>query len=240
MDKPLTVAAPVGGGGAGGHQPPSEEFLLREYEHVSECFLQNEEGGEKSVNIFLTITTALAAGLAFGWEKLESGAPLYWLPMTGLTFFWLLLGFTILRRLVRRNLTTDEHLRALARIRRHFVHRENDYCWKILPYDPYKSRPPREASKSPFGKGGYVEILMLLNAMVACAGVWLVTHWKLNVSPGQLDTDLMGPGIGLIAALLVWGGQRYVVDGLYREDTEKVTKLEKAREANTRGQWAPP
>ena len=55
----------------GGEQPGSrkelsdvtKEFLLHEYGYFSESFWRNEEAGEKRVNFFVTLVTAVLAAL---------------------------------------------------------------------------------------------------------------------------------------------------------------------------------
>lgn len=40
-----------------------EKLLMAEYEHFSESFWRNEEVGEKRINFFVTLTTAIIAGI---------------------------------------------------------------------------------------------------------------------------------------------------------------------------------
>jgi len=41
-----------------------EKLLLAEYQHFSESFWKNEEIGEKRVNFFITLSTAIVALVA--------------------------------------------------------------------------------------------------------------------------------------------------------------------------------
>jgi hypothetical protein len=49
----------------------SEELLLAEYEQYSEAFWKNEEGGEKRITFFISLTTAIIAAIVALRTKVE-------------------------------------------------------------------------------------------------------------------------------------------------------------------------
>lgn len=176
-------------------QQHSVSFLLEEYKQLGESFLRNEELGERRVNFFITITTAVVAGLAAIWKVSDGGFDLA-LIIFGLAAV-LLFGIVTLVRIIRRNLVTHEYLRALGRIRGYFAKRDRKIR-NILPYPPYDDQPQREKKRKDIlslGTGGLVEMVALVNSLILAAIFMLLARcrpwWVLVV-------------LGLVGFLAAW------------------------------------
>ncbi|KPL26210.1 MAG: hypothetical protein AMS23_02615 [Bacteroides sp. SM1_62] len=102
----------------------SKDFLLAEYNHFAESFWRNEEVGEKRVNFFITLVTAvLAAIVALATKDGDFLTTGVICPIAIFALLLLLLfGRVILKRMIKRNITTDEYKMAMAMIRSRFRH----------------------------------------------------------------------------------------------------------------------
>ena len=110
-------------------QEHSVSFLLEEYRHFANSFWRNEEVGEKRVNFFITLVTAVMAGLVALATKTEVYVyPIAVFALAGLLFF----GRTTLRRMIQRDTVTDEYKVAMDIIRSRF----RDWGDRLQNYQP--------------------------------------------------------------------------------------------------------
>src|SRR6266481_7903704 len=100
----------------------SREFLLKEYEHIAESLLNNEQSGETRVNIFLALAGGITAAFGLSDKPLFTGSPEP-VAIIVLIFIGVIGSFTLLR-LVDRNIVTDDFKRKLARIRFYFAQKD--------------------------------------------------------------------------------------------------------------------
>ena len=198
-----------------GQEHHSVSFLLEEYKSLQESFLRNEELGERRVNFFITLTTAVIGALAAIWKISIDGIDLIFLSF-GLAFVFLS-GIVTLARIIRRNLITHEYLRALGRIRKYFAD-INPKIQPFLPYPPCDDRPQREKKWKDIcslGTGGLVEMVSLVNSLVVAAICMLAGYgypWWVFVPFGLL---------GLVTA---WIGQFRYVMYRYEKEKKEITK----------------
>jgi hypothetical protein len=112
------------------HEIHSEGFLLEEYRHLSESFWRNEEVGEKRVNFFITLVTAVIAALVTLATKGKTDV----YPIAVFALFALLVvGIVTLNRMIRRNRVTDEYKLAMDMIRSRF----RDWDNRLQNYQPF-------------------------------------------------------------------------------------------------------
>lgn len=200
-------------------QQHSVSFLLEEYKQLGESFLRNEELGERRVNFFITITTAVVAGLAAIWKVSDGGFDLT-LIIFGLAAV-LLFGIVTVVRIIRRNLVTHEYLRALGRIRRYFTDRDPKILLH-LPYLPYDDKPQRTkkwewADILSLGTGGLVEMVALINSLILGAIGAILGMSFVRCQPWYVFIS-----IGFCTAISAWVAQfGYVV---YRYEKGKPKK----------------
>jgi hypothetical protein len=155
------------------NEPPasSKEFMLAEHQRIKELFTENEKDGNTRINILITLTTSSFG--AFGITKqLEDKGDygIFFIPVLISLFF---LGIFILRRLIHRNITTDEYKVNLDKIRSFFelfdpTLKKDEYSlYEHKTKKDYLERRLREWKKwhSP-GTGGYAQITVLLNTFI--------------------------------------------------------------------------
>ena len=164
-------------------------FLLAEYQGYRDSFWHTEELGERRVDFFITITTAVIAALAIREKGIlvpegQAVDPIFFLGLGAVLLF----GVVTLARMVHRNLKSHEYLRAAARVRRYFVDRDQ-HIRPHLFYPPYDDRPRREKRWSQLlslGTGGLVETVALVNSLIAAVLGGLLTFaypgWAIGLS----------------------------------------------------------
>lgn len=150
-------------------QPHSVSFLLAEYQSHKDEFQRSEQIGETRVHFFITVTTAVLGALAIRDEGIWLGDkvdPIFFYALGALLLF----GVVTLMRLIRRNLVSHEHLRAIGRIRSYFA--KDAEISQHLYYEPRDDRPYRKKDWGQvfsLGTGGLVETVSLVNSLIVAA-----------------------------------------------------------------------
>ena len=196
------------------------DFLLAEYEHVSDALLRNEEDGERRATFFVTVTGGLLALLGV-LTKPESG------PMTVATLegsaglvatglaVALVLGATSVARLAKRNVASDRYKLALRTLRRQFVTRERAAELRTALFGLYDPCPTRRVPSVPLSGSGWLDTIALLNALLA-AGVCyfgvVAGATALGVDAPARPLTVAGAALG---AAVVWLAQVSAVRSFY-------------------------
>ncbi len=193
---------------AGDNDRHSADFLLAEYGGHREAFWKSEEIGEKRVNFFISIVTAVLAASVIrekGVLTLRGQVdPIFYCGLGALLLF----GIVTLARLIRRNLVSTDQLRALGRIRAYFVKKD----WEILPHlfwEPRDDIPLRKKKWKEivsFGTGGLVETVALVNSLVVGA---LCVLLVLFLSSGIVALFGLGGFIGAWVVQFLYVKRRY-------------------------------
>jgi hypothetical protein len=165
----------------------SAEFMLEEFRQSLNSFWKTEELGEKRVEFFITLTSAVFGGLLL-LDRIASGASLAALAVL------FLIGQLLLLRILRRNVLSHEYLRAAGRVRMYFAERSpglSEYMFST----PGDSRPVRGPKPGPAAArakrawvtaltpktGGLAELVSLVNSLLvgAFAGlaIWCLLEW---------------------------------------------------------------
>lgn len=104
-----------------GEQSATKDLLLADLEIFEDAIWRNEETGEKRFNFFVTLVTAVGAGLAALWttEKILKDMPdlpreVTWQASLGLLIF----GFLSFLRMMHRDGVTSEYKHTMRYIRR--------------------------------------------------------------------------------------------------------------------------
>lgn len=168
--------------------PKTEEFLLAEYRNLADSFWRNEDAGERRVNFFITLVTAVIGALvALATRSSDLGSDTVFAVTVFALLALLAFGIVTLLRMIRRNRVTDEYKRAMARIRALFQ-AEDD---RLREYEPF----PRTARK--IGSGGLAEVVAVFNALIVAAlGIVLGAVLSL-LAAGALGA------LGFVAALIL-------------------------------------
>jgi CYTH domain len=142
----------------------TSEFLLAEYRYLADSFWRNEEGGEKRVNFFITLVTAVLAALvalATKQGSLTDG------QIVGISFAaclgLLAVGILTFLRLIRRNHVSDSYKRAMDRLRCRF--RE----WDPAALGGHEPFPKSDRPHRSFGRGGLTDLVAAVNSVIAAA-----------------------------------------------------------------------
>ena len=147
----------------------ADEFLLAEYRYLTESLWRNEETGERRVNFFISLVTAVIGALvAFATTKESALDPGLIKAITIYAVLALfLLGLVTLQRLVKRNLVTDGYKRSMDTIREHYKQADGRLT-SYAPFPPIPSRKP--------GQGGLAEMVSLINSLLAAALAAIITY----------------------------------------------------------------
>lgn len=190
---------------ASDQQRHSVDFLLAEYQSLTDSFWRNEESGEKRVNFFITLVTAVIAALVAlvtsqeeTFKKENAYAIAVYALLALLSF-----GIITLLRMIRRNQVTDEYKQALGMIRGYF----RNWDERLQNYRPFESK-----ARKP-GTGGLVDMVALINSLIAGAlgALLAISHsrWIMGLS-------------GMVGFILALGVQLSYVK--YRYDVGKANR----------------
>lgn len=97
------------------------EFLLAEYGELNQEFRRGREAGINRLNFYITVTSSILGGLILLSQISSASADFLQFVTIGLSFFLILLGWSLFRYTIMRDKFTDDNIRALARIRHFFV-----------------------------------------------------------------------------------------------------------------------
>jgi 8-oxo-dGTP pyrophosphatase MutT (NUDIX family) len=150
-----------------------EKLLLAEYQHFSDSAWKNEEIGEKRVEFFITLTTAILAGivaLITSEHANLSYADVRQIATAALSGT-LLFGLVTFRRMLHRNRVTDEYRGIVRYVRKRLQERSASLHEYELPFMGSDKRLLR---------GGLAETIALMNSMIiaAIAALWILVDWR--------------------------------------------------------------
>lgn len=197
-------------GGDGREDDVDPAFLTAEYVHVSESLLRNEEDGEKRVAFFLALTSGVIAAVGLlvrrndGGVDLRAVAESRWF-IGPVLLIPLCIGWFTFARIVKRNLTTDEYKLALRTLRRRLVSPQAAGALANAFFGAYESYSGRSFSLLPFARAGWLEVVALVNALLA-SGLVAVLASPVLISPPINGRSAAAAGIAVVA-VLVWSGQ---------------------------------
>lgn len=197
------------------------ELLLRELDYYGRAFWSNEEGGEKRVSVFLSLTAALIAVVGFLVGDVPELDRLL-VPLIVALVILLLFGRVVLVRLIKRNLDSEGYKEAMAMARAWFVERYPG-VEAYLYHQPLSPRRPRGISTWNLGTGGWLQTVLVANAILAGLFVAFGVRRGLPSMSGISDAlaDLIASGLGIGGAVLYAIWQRRDANRRYREQGEE-------------------
>lgn len=181
-----------------------KEYLLAEHQYLREAFWRNEESGERRLQFFIGLVTAVFGGLGLlattdkGWF---SGSPdrIYAAAAGGLVFL-LLVGWMTLGRMNKRDRVSDEYKASLDEIRNCFLRPAGKGC-PSLP-EPLRDKWPFGAEAAAVRVGWLAKLVMTINAIIAGAlAIDLAYLWTGKLTAGLWAALLAAA----IAGLVQWG-----------------------------------
>ncbi|MEM7330818.1 MAG: hypothetical protein AAF490_01910 [Chloroflexota bacterium] len=115
--------------------PLSAQFLIAEFQETNQEYRRRKEEGLSRLNFFIALTTTVWGGV-IALNEFSSIDILTWQAISiGALIFLLAVGWEFHHYSIKRGISTDEIVRAMARIRRYFV----DHDPSILPYLTWKT-----------------------------------------------------------------------------------------------------
>lgn len=150
-----------------------EKFLLAEYEHFADGFFKNEEIGERRIQFFITVATAVLGGvvvLLTSDHVQLSKASLRQIATAALLSV-LLLGVVTFGRILQRDRVTDEYKGVLRYLREQWRRRSPGLEDYDLPFRPARHWLLR---------GSLALIAALMNSVLlaSAVAVWYEGGWR--------------------------------------------------------------
>lgn len=203
---------------------PSKEFLLADYKYLCDSFWKNEETGEKRVQFFITLVTAVLAALATLFPKAIEKNCMH--DVLGIILFTLvaliIFGVITLLRIVKRNEVTDGYKKDLDEIRQRF----KDFFDKsgaLSGYEPFRGSTK---DKYPIRKiGGLAHTVAAINSVILAAVAVLV----FLMAPFSILTASL---LACIVFLLSFVAQFYWIK---RADEQSKENLQKSKLSHAGG-----
>lgn len=147
----------------------NDNTLLSEFEYVSNSYWRNEELGDKRLNIYITVATAIlvAAVAIIGADIKIDDINLTVILVIGLTSL-LIFGVLTFIQMMHRNLVSDEYKRRMDKIRFLLASFNQNMGLYLndLPFKKIMDRKRRWYGILTFGKGGLVETVQLFNSII--------------------------------------------------------------------------
>jgi hypothetical protein len=154
----------------------AKDILKKEYDRYSDLFKENETLGERRVSFYITLITTIISALGITTvatnllSKTQIGTSNIFLSIVFFILIGLFLfGFVTHRRIIGRNVTTDNYLVDLDKIRIGIA--------GIRSPKPVKSRQkPLKSVIFSVGKGGIVETIRVINSLIVgliCSVAWI-------------------------------------------------------------------
>jgi pilus assembly protein TadC len=97
------------------------EFLIAEYNEISQENRRLRQEGIARLNFFITITSSVLAVLAFLSQENSVAIAVFQAVAIGILLLLFFVGLDTFRFTIRRDIKTDLNIRAIARIRRFFA-----------------------------------------------------------------------------------------------------------------------
>lgn len=198
----------------------SVEFLIAEYNQISEETRRLRNEGLNRLNFFITVTSSILGGLVLLTQiNATSSFILQWISLAALIFLTLI-GWNTFRFTISRDINTDLNLRAMGRIRRFFIDHDP-------PLDAYLTWP---ATDEPTGwvtrntsnlRGTTQSILALLLALSAGLIAYLIGGNLFWAGP----VGLIGFIISL-TSLILYARKRFAVAAKLAQATVRFPKTE--------------
>ena len=177
------------------------DLLLAEYAHAADSLLRNEEDGERRVRFFLSLAGAAGGIVVFvrGEDSTLTRHDVVDPVLLILTGLLVVMGYSTYLRLVERNLASERYKRGLNRVRRAFLRSAQDPDVAHLAFDPYGSVCRRLPSWRSVGRGGWLETVALVDAVLLGAFAAFLVPWRWWLDALLAAGVAIGAWVGLIA-----------------------------------------
>jgi 8-oxo-dGTP pyrophosphatase MutT (NUDIX family) len=196
--------------------PDAKDFLLEEYKSLSKALEVNEEIGETRVNWLIGIVTAVLGGVVAMATAEKASLPERTRETIAICFLLglLILGYITLRRILKRNATTDGFKKDLRRIRDIF--RDHyDPNRVLIGYQGFAGGGSRKKKKAGRKYGGLADLVSALNSLIIAVLAATMSSFK---GDSLTDTAVVGVAAFVLSAL----AQRLYVQASHQKIHKKL------------------
>ena len=165
------------------------EYMLAVYNSSSADFRSNEQVGDRRINLYITLATAVIGGLLVLSTKQFTGSLLFSVVIICAAIIAILaVGIFTFFRMLQRNIVTDEYVRSMKNVGKFFVLRNPRIKVFLTELDPFEEKAVRSKKIGVFKiiTGGLLETVAILNGFVA-ASLPLLVILALNVAARRQD-----------------------------------------------------
>jgi hypothetical protein len=230
-----------------------EEFLLRQYDYITQLFIDNEQIGERRFQFFVSLAGVIFGIIGlFGISELdfdfsftsEEGKQKVMVLITVsiiVMIIVILFGIMTLKRLIHRNIITDRYKFDLEYIGEFFKRNESKELKKYYPFQKYEIDGNNNYHESKWQhifstkNGGLVETVALINSIIggAIGGIFaffvillkMLHPYKINISDiGYISF------IFILYFLTIWILQFYYIKIRYDNESFKRCKRKEQRD----------
>jgi hypothetical protein len=203
------------------------DFLKTLYGRYAELFVENEDIGEKRVTILVSLVAAIISisGILSAPALQDTEHVPFLLGLSALTGL-LLFGLVTFRRIIQRNIITDDYKVKLDKIHLFLLGnnpRFEDITFKTPPKSRVKAFPIIE-------KGGYLETVQLLNSLLSglICGLISLTYSQVNLTTTPLIFLISFTG-----AIGIWFIQFFWANICYLKEEQKKERSGDLKKSNT-------
>ena len=196
----------------------SIEFLLAEYNQISEETRRLRAEGLNRLNFFITLTSSVLGGVVLLSQlNITSVVVVEWIAL-GTLLFLAVVGWNAFRFTVSRDINTDFNIRATARIRRFFV--EHDP--QVGPYLTwhYHDEPTGWIVGNTSNLRGTTQLIL---ALLLALTVGLVTYLLVGLIISAVIVGLVGFALAL-ALLIRYARHRFEIARKIAEESVRFSR----------------
>ena len=159
-----------------------KDLLLEDYRYYGDWLQRNEEAGDKRINLYVTLLTAIPAGIVAISEKndlhIMENQSMQIIMITALAAL-LPFGIFIFFRLIKRNAVTDEMKFTLDNIRQQYMDIFDGSCFLSYEMLPKKKNPLVQKTKEKKDARRWVSLVYLvlfLNTLVFTSFLYILLN----------------------------------------------------------------
>lgn len=171
---------------------PAADFLIAEYQEISQEFRRTREGGLARLNFLITLTSSILAGLILLAELGSLPAATYQFVATGAILFLIVIAWGTFGFSIYRDIASDSDVRASARIRKHFANQEPAIKFHLTWQDHDEPTFYIKENRSDIRRTAQSILALLIGLLVGIL---------LNLTTGNLAPAAV---IGILFVVLAW------------------------------------
>jgi len=189
-------------------------FLMAEYAELNQEFIRLRSEGLNRLNFFIAITSSVLGGLVLLSQSGKAAGIFLQIVALGALFFLVLIGWDTFRFAISRDISTDQNIRCIGRIRRFFA---DDYS-PIAKHLPWQAddEPTKWVKRNSSGiRRTSQSIISLLLSLIIAVSVSFFTNQPIILGSSGIIS------FGIAYALLRFYANRRLKKALLSAITER-------------------